>query len=230
MPLSAGPPGQVNVVPRRLTVPRVTGIAHNWLPADDTRIGNGTPEDSPPGCKRRDPLVPVSLIWGNQQGWSHYPADGPARPGHRYPADGSRRSRHDGLAHGSRRPGHSHAADASKPVMPRADRRTDVSPGPAAGRQAGLAAPAGNRSRHRVPVVARALTAPGMVNRMELPHSFWLAGVAFLLTMALAICPRSSRCPRAWATSLPVSLRRWSHAGSRRARAAARPCGSTRSA
>ena len=28
----------------------------------------------------------------------------------------------------------------------------------------------------RVPVVARALTAPGMVNRLKLPHSFWVAG------------------------------------------------------
>ena len=83
----------------------------------------------------------------------------------------------------------------------------------------------------RVPVVARALTAPGMVNRLKLPHSFRVAeGMAFLLTMASAICPRCSRCPRASATSLPVSLRRWSHAGSRRAGAAARPCGSTRSA
>jgi hypothetical protein len=60
----------VKVVPRRRAVPRVTGIAHDSLPADDTRIGNGTPEDSPPGCKRCDPLVPASLIRGNQQGWS----------------------------------------------------------------------------------------------------------------------------------------------------------------
>ena len=83
----------------------------------------------------------------------------------------------------------------------------------------------------RVPVVARALTAPGMVNRLKLPHSFWVAeGTGFLLTMASAICPRCSRYPRASVRSLPVSLRRWSHAGSRRAGAAARPCGSTRSA
>ena len=34
--------------------------------------------------------------------------------------------------------------------MPHADRRTDVSPGQAAVRQAGLATPAGNRSRHWV--------------------------------------------------------------------------------
>ena len=42
----------------------------------------------------------------------------------------------------------------------------------------------------RIPVVARALTAPGMVNRLELPHSFRVAeGVAFLLTMALGHLP-----------------------------------------
>jgi hypothetical protein len=37
-----------------------------------------------------------------------------------------------------------------RPVMPRSDRRTDVSPGPAAVRQPGLAAPAGEQ-----------ITAPG---------------------------------------------------------------------
>ena len=41
----------------------------------------------------------------------------------------------------------------------------------------------------RIPVVARALTAPGMVNRLELPHTFRVAGVAFLLTMALGHLP-----------------------------------------
>jgi hypothetical protein len=50
----------VKVVPRRLAVPRVRGIAHDSLLADDTRIGNGTPEETPPGCKRRDPLVPAN--------------------------------------------------------------------------------------------------------------------------------------------------------------------------
>jgi len=61
------------------------------------------------------------------------PLMGPADPATVTPLMGPRRSRHDGLAHGSRRPGHGHAADASKPVMRRADRRTDVSPGPAGG-------------------------------------------------------------------------------------------------
>jgi hypothetical protein len=41
----------------------------------------------------------------------------------------------------------------------------------------------------RIPVVTRALTAPGMVNRLELPHTFRVAGVAFLLTMALGHLP-----------------------------------------
>jgi hypothetical protein len=55
----------------------------------------------------------------------------------------------------------------------------------------------------RVPVVARALTAPGMVNRLKLPHSFWVAeGTGFLLTMASAICPRCSRYPRAPASPM----------------------------
>ncbi len=42
----------------------------------------------------------------------------------------------------------------------------------------------------RVPVVARALAAPGMVNRLELPHSFrMLDGAAFLIIMALGHLP-----------------------------------------
>jgi hypothetical protein len=41
----------------------------------------------------------------------------------------------------------------------------------------------------RIPVVARALTAPGMVSRLELPHTFRVAGVAFVLTMALGHLP-----------------------------------------
>jgi hypothetical protein len=41
----------------------------------------------------------------------------------------------------------------------------------------------------RIPVVARALAAPGMVSRLELPHSFRVAGVAFLLAMALGHLP-----------------------------------------
>jgi hypothetical protein len=41
----------------------------------------------------------------------------------------------------------------------------------------------------RVPVVARALAAPGMVSRLMHPHSFRVAGVVFLLTMALGHLP-----------------------------------------
>jgi hypothetical protein len=42
----------------------------------------------------------------------------------------------------------------------------------------------------RIPVVARTLRAPGMVSRLELPHTFRVVeGVAFLLTMALGHLP-----------------------------------------
>jgi hypothetical protein len=42
----------------------------------------------------------------------------------------------------------------------------------------------------RIPVVARALTAPGMVSRLELPHTFRVAeGTAFLLIMFLGHLP-----------------------------------------
>jgi hypothetical protein len=42
----------------------------------------------------------------------------------------------------------------------------------------------------RIPVVARALTAPGTLHRLELPHSFRAVdGVAFLLIMALGHLP-----------------------------------------
>jgi hypothetical protein len=42
----------------------------------------------------------------------------------------------------------------------------------------------------RIPVVARALTAPGMVSRLELPHAFRAAeGTAFLAVMALGHLP-----------------------------------------
>jgi hypothetical protein len=41
----------------------------------------------------------------------------------------------------------------------------------------------------RIPVVARSLAAPGMTNRLEIPHTFRVAGVAFLITMALGQLP-----------------------------------------
>jgi hypothetical protein len=41
----------------------------------------------------------------------------------------------------------------------------------------------------RIPVVARALTAPGMARRLVLPHSFRVTGVFFLLYLALGHLP-----------------------------------------
>ena len=41
----------------------------------------------------------------------------------------------------------------------------------------------------RIPVVARALAAPGMLSRLELPHAPRVAGVAFLLYLALGRLP-----------------------------------------
>jgi hypothetical protein len=41
----------------------------------------------------------------------------------------------------------------------------------------------------RLPVAARALAAPGMVSRLELPHTPRVAGVAFLLYLALGQLP-----------------------------------------
>jgi hypothetical protein len=41
----------------------------------------------------------------------------------------------------------------------------------------------------RIPAVARAMAAPGMTSRLELPHTFRVAGVAFLITMALGHLP-----------------------------------------
>lgn len=41
----------------------------------------------------------------------------------------------------------------------------------------------------RIPVVARALAAPGMAGRLTLPHTFRVAGVAFLIAMALGHLP-----------------------------------------
>ena len=79
----------------------------------------------------------------------------------------------------------------------------------------------------RIPVVARALAAPGMASRLEYPHLFRVEGVAFLLIMALGHLPALFALPRAWATSPPASPRRWSRTGSRGARAAAPPCGTT---
>ncbi len=49
----------------------------------------------------------------------------------------------------------------------------------------------------RIPVVARALAAPGMVGRLELPHTPRVAGVAFLLYLAalLRACGQADAVP-----------------------------------
>ena len=41
----------------------------------------------------------------------------------------------------------------------------------------------------RIPVVARALAAPGLASRLEYPHTFRVVGVAFLIMMALGHLP-----------------------------------------
>jgi hypothetical protein len=75
----------------------------------------------------------------------------------------------------------------------------------------------------RVPVVARALAAPGMVRRLELPHSFRAAdGVAFLLIMALGHLPPLFALPAglgdiAAGIAAPLIARRLGQGGSRRA-------------
>jgi hypothetical protein len=117
-----------------------------------------------PGTDRRTPdeggaAVPLmgpadhgsaSPLMGPATAGTITPGAGPGRPGHRDPAAGSRRSRHDGLAHGPRRPRHGHAVDAPKPVMPRSDRRPDVSPDPAAIRPAGPGERARPGHRHGI--------------------------------------------------------------------------------
>jgi hypothetical protein len=75
----------------------------------------------------------------------------------------------------------------------------------------------------RIPVVARALAAPGMVSRLELPHSFRVAGgVAFLLTMALGHLPALFALPAglgdiAAGIAAPLVARRLAQGGGRRA-------------
>jgi hypothetical protein len=49
-------------------------------------------------------------------------------------------------------PGHGHAADAPTPVIPRSDRRTDVSPGPAAAGRRTRANRARSGHRHGIPL------------------------------------------------------------------------------
>jgi hypothetical protein len=74
----------------------------------------------------------------------------------------------------------------------------------------------------RIPVVARALAAPGMVSRLMLPHSFRVAGVVFLLTMALGHLPALFALPAglgdiAVAIAAPGVARRLAQGTGRRA-------------
>ena len=75
----------------------------------------------------------------------------------------------------------------------------------------------------RIPVVARALAAPGMVNRLELPHSFRAAeGTAFLAIMALGHLPAMFALPAglgdvAAGIAAPLVARRLAQGGGRRA-------------
>lgn len=65
----------------------------------------------------------------------------------------------------------------------------------------------------RIPVVARALKAPGMASRLLLRTRSGWKGWSSCCMWRLVTCPRCSPCPRAWATSPPGSRRRWWRTG-----------------
>ena len=73
----------------------------------------------------------------------------------------------------------------------------------------------------RIPVVARALAAPGMVSRLELPHTPRVAGVAFLLYLALGHLPALFALPGlgdiAAGIAAPLIARRLAQGTGRRA-------------
>jgi hypothetical protein len=75
----------------------------------------------------------------------------------------------------------------------------------------------------RIPVVARALDAPGMVSRLELPHTFrMLDGAAFLIIMALGHLPALFALPAGIGDIIaglaaPLAARRLAQGGGRRA-------------
>ena len=74
----------------------------------------------------------------------------------------------------------------------------------------------------RIPVVARALAAPGMVSRLELPHAPRVAGVAFLLYLALGHLPALFALPAglgdiAAGIAAPLVARRLTQGTGRRA-------------
>ena len=74
----------------------------------------------------------------------------------------------------------------------------------------------------RIPVVARALAAPGMASRLELPHTPRVAGVAFLLYLALGHLPALFALPAglgdiAAGIAAPLVARRLARGTGRRA-------------
>src|SRR5579863_10474769 len=75
----------------------------------------------------------------------------------------------------------------------------------------------------RIPLVARALAAPGMMSRLELPHTFrMLDGAAFLIIMALGHLPPLFALPAgigdiAAGLAAPLAARRLAQDGGRRA-------------
>ena len=75
----------------------------------------------------------------------------------------------------------------------------------------------------RIPVVARALAAPGVASRLELPHSFRAAeGTAFLVMMALGHLPALFALPAgvgdiAAGIAAPLVAHRLAQGGGRRA-------------
>jgi hypothetical protein len=74
----------------------------------------------------------------------------------------------------------------------------------------------------RIPLVARALTAPGMVTRLEFPNTFRVAAVAFLIIMALGHLPALFALPAglgdiATGIAAPLVVRRLAQGKGRRA-------------
>jgi hypothetical protein len=74
----------------------------------------------------------------------------------------------------------------------------------------------------RIPVVARALAAPGMAGRLELPHAPRVAGVAFLLYLAFGHLPAVFALPAglgdiAAGVAAPLVARKLAHGAGRRA-------------
>jgi hypothetical protein len=74
----------------------------------------------------------------------------------------------------------------------------------------------------RLPVVARALTAPGMMSRLELPHAPRVVGVAFLAYMALGHLPALFALPAgrgdiAVGLAAPLVMRKLAQGTGRRA-------------